>query len=215
MNVFGQRARSWRKARKRGVSPIIATILLVAITVVLAAVLYVLISGLTKGPGNTPLGSAFAMGSASLNTVSTTGAGIGCTTPAAGTEYCYQLTIEQASTGLTLSSIGFEVRTTSGTAFAVKGISIASISSATGAASTTLPSTCVGPVCNGGSGSTAWTYGTTGVCAAGACGASQQISSATMILIVDMGTTSPTGSGYVLVALAQGSYSGTVSANLP
>ena len=55
MNVFGKRARSWRKARKRGVSPIIATILLVAITVVLAAVLYVLISGLTKGPGSAPL----------------------------------------------------------------------------------------------------------------------------------------------------------------
>ena len=41
MNVFGKNERSWRKARKRGVSPIIATILLVAITVVLAAVLYV------------------------------------------------------------------------------------------------------------------------------------------------------------------------------
>jgi len=217
MNVLGQRARSWRKARKRGVSPIIATILLVAITVVLAAVLYVLISGLTKGPGNTPLGSAFAMGSATLNTVSHTGAGIGCTTPAAGaTEYCYQLTIEQASTGLTLSSVGFEVRTTSGTAFAVTGISIASISSATGAASTTLPATCTGPVCNGGSGSTAWGYGTTGVCVGPpTCGASTQISSATMVLIIDMGTVSPSGQGYVLVALAQGSYSGTVTATLP
>jgi flagellin-like protein len=54
MNVFGERARGWRKARKRGVSPIIATILLVAITVVLAAVLYVLVSGLTRGGGSTP-----------------------------------------------------------------------------------------------------------------------------------------------------------------
>ncbi len=62
MNVWGVNARSWRKARKRAVSPIIATILLVAITVVLAAVLYVLISGLTHGPGNTPIGSAFAIG---------------------------------------------------------------------------------------------------------------------------------------------------------
>ncbi|HTP53713.1 MAG TPA: archaellin/type IV pilin N-terminal domain-containing protein [Thermoplasmata archaeon] len=54
MNVFGERARGWKKARKRGVSPIIATILLVAITVVLAAVLYVLVSGLTKTGANTP-----------------------------------------------------------------------------------------------------------------------------------------------------------------
>ncbi|HTT72650.1 MAG TPA: archaellin/type IV pilin N-terminal domain-containing protein, partial [Thermoplasmata archaeon] len=45
MNVLAAKERSWRKARKRAVSPIIATILLVAITVVLAAVLYVLITG--------------------------------------------------------------------------------------------------------------------------------------------------------------------------
>ena len=36
------------------VSPVIATILMVAITVVLAAVLYVMVSGLITGPGNTP-----------------------------------------------------------------------------------------------------------------------------------------------------------------
>jgi flagellin-like protein len=54
MNVFGKRENGWRKGRKRGVSPIIATILLVAITVVLAAVLYVLVSGLTKTGTTTP-----------------------------------------------------------------------------------------------------------------------------------------------------------------
>ncbi|MFQ5837172.1 MAG: type IV pilin [Thermoplasmata archaeon] len=36
------------------VSPVIATILMVAITVVLAAVLYVMVSGLVSGPGSTP-----------------------------------------------------------------------------------------------------------------------------------------------------------------
>ena len=36
------------------VSPVIATILMVAITVVLAAVLYVMVSGLISGPGTTP-----------------------------------------------------------------------------------------------------------------------------------------------------------------
>lgn len=36
------------------VSPVIATILMVAITVVLAAVLYVMVSGLVTGPGGTP-----------------------------------------------------------------------------------------------------------------------------------------------------------------
>jgi flagellin-like protein len=44
--------------RGRGVSPIIGIILLVAIVVVLAAVLYVLVTGLVHGPGAPPIGSA-------------------------------------------------------------------------------------------------------------------------------------------------------------
>ena len=54
--MFGNVKRSgWNSRRsKRAVSPIIATILLVAITVVLAAVLYVLVSGLTKTGASTP-----------------------------------------------------------------------------------------------------------------------------------------------------------------
>jgi flagellin-like protein len=48
------RGRIRTRRAKRGVSPIIATILLVAITVVLAAVLYVLISGLTSSGASTP-----------------------------------------------------------------------------------------------------------------------------------------------------------------
>jgi len=209
MNVWGQRERSWRKARKRGVSPIIATILLVAITVVLAAVLYVLISGLTKGPGNTPLGSAFGAGAATLVTGTATTNLIGCKTG----DYCYYLTIEQASTGLTLSSIGFEVRSSAGTASgAAVSISIDSIQSS--AAANTVPATCAAAICNGGSGSTGWTYGSAGPCAAG-CGAGTQISSATMYMYIDMGTANPTGGGNTLLALAQGSYSGTVNTNLP
>ncbi len=39
---------------EQAVSPVIATILMVAITVVLAAVLYVMVSGLITGPGNAP-----------------------------------------------------------------------------------------------------------------------------------------------------------------
>jgi flagellin-like protein len=88
MNVFGQRERSWRKARKRAVSPIIATILLVAITVVLAAVLYVLISGLTHGTGAAPLGTNFNWGSPE----NTSGqASLGCT--GATSTYCYSIEI--------------------------------------------------------------------------------------------------------------------------
>jgi flagellin-like protein len=43
---------------RKGVSPVIATILMVAITVVLAAVLYVMVSGYMSGGGITPVSGA-------------------------------------------------------------------------------------------------------------------------------------------------------------
>ncbi len=59
-----------RKDRK-AVSPVIATILMVAITVVLAAVLYVMVSGLVSGPGATPdaIGVSVSQSSNGLNWV--------------------------------------------------------------------------------------------------------------------------------------------------
>ncbi len=48
----------WKSSK--GVSPIIATILMVAITVVLASVLYVLVSGYTGGVGSPPISGALA-----------------------------------------------------------------------------------------------------------------------------------------------------------
>jgi len=93
--------RRWRKKGRRGVSPIIATILLVAITVVLAAVLYILISGLTKAPGNTPLGSALAVG-----------------TPTSANGLTYTMTITPSS-GLTPAGMTFEVTSSTGTILGV------------------------------------------------------------------------------------------------
>ncbi|HZY70787.1 MAG TPA: type IV pilin N-terminal domain-containing protein [Thermoplasmata archaeon] len=100
MSMRNKGERHWRTKGKRGVSPIIATILLVAITVVLAAVLYILISGLTKGPGNTPIGTALA---------------VGTDTPAtAGTGHWYNFSIQSAGGGLTLGSMNFAFQTTTG-----------------------------------------------------------------------------------------------------
>lgn len=48
---------------QEAVSPVIATILMVAITVVLAAVLYVMVSGLVTGPGATPQAIGISIGS--------------------------------------------------------------------------------------------------------------------------------------------------------
>lgn len=106
--MWTEKARSWRKNKKRAVSPIIATILLVAITVVLAAVLYILISGLTKGPGNTPLGTAFGWGTAS--NITSTAAVTGCTTG----KSCYSLEIASAGGGITTSALGFSLRSATG-----------------------------------------------------------------------------------------------------
>lgn len=100
MNVWTQSQRRWRKKAKRGVSPIIATILLVAITVVLAAVLYILISGLTKGPGNTPLGTALAMGSPGE--------------AAKGPNFWYNFSVQSAGGGLIANNLNFQVQSATG-----------------------------------------------------------------------------------------------------
>jgi flagellin-like protein len=100
MNSVTQSQRRWRKKSKRGVSPIIATILLVAITVVLAAVLYILISGLTKGPGNTPLGTALALGTPAE--------------AAKGTNNWYNFSVQSAGGGILLNNLNFQVQTPSG-----------------------------------------------------------------------------------------------------
>ena len=107
MEMCAKAERRWRKKGKRGVSPIIATILLVAITVVLAAVLYILISGLTKGPGNTPLGSALAVGPASE--------GVN------GSANQYVFAVVSASGGLILNNIQFQVQNPSGNVVAMAG----------------------------------------------------------------------------------------------
>ncbi|HXW66390.1 MAG TPA: archaellin/type IV pilin N-terminal domain-containing protein [Thermoplasmata archaeon] len=122
MNVFGHSERSWRKARKRGVSPIIATILLVAITVVLAAVLYVLISGLTKGPGTSPLGTDFGWGQPNNATGTTP---VGC---AATTLYCYSVEIVGIGGGITMSSLTLSLRNALGSTVAWPGATAPTIS---------------------------------------------------------------------------------------
>jgi len=117
MNVLGRETRRWRKARKRGVSPIIATILLVAITVVLAAVLYVLVSGLTRTGASTPYNVSFSTVSGSATGsganwfdpmaltvtagVTTTMFGMTVTTPSSSV---YALSTAVGGTGCTLSA---------------------------------------------------------------------------------------------------------------
>ena len=102
MNVLGENTRRWRKTRQRGVSPIIATILLVAITVVLAAVLYVLVSGLTRTGASTPY---------SLGMTESPGGQLG-----SSTNWFDQMSLSPSS-GLTTSMFGLSVVGPSGVTY--------------------------------------------------------------------------------------------------
>ncbi len=190
MNVFGKRERSWRKARKRGVSPIIATILLVAITVVLAAVLYVLISGLTTGGStSTPIGGAFAFGTAQQTSSTTT-----CTTG----DTCYSVGIASAGSSATTANIKFSLQA-SGVGTTFTSVAVVSLSGSVVA-------------CYMGTGS--WVGANSGGTACGTAAlTSPQSLTSTQSLILDPGT--GTHSGDQLVAAGTGALQGTVSVTLP
>jgi len=121
--MLSMKERSWRKLKRRGVSPIIATILLVAITVVLAAVLYILISGLTKGPGNTPLGSAFGWGTP-RNVSAASSPPTGCT----ANHNCYSVAVASAGGGIQDTALNFQVKTSTGGFIAVTSVTILGVS---------------------------------------------------------------------------------------
>jgi flagellin-like protein len=198
--MWTERARSWRKkGKQRAVSPIIATILLVAITVVLAAVLYILISGLTRGPGNTPIGTAFGFGTPTLSQ----GAALATFPPCKAADYCYAIGIASSSTGVTAANIQFQVQTSSGTVYSIAGAGGASIVDIGGAV-VVKAAVVAGPYSV-----TTWTAG------GGAYTSTTTQLQTSMTIWVDLGTANPTGQGLVLVALGTGSYSGQTQVNLP
>ncbi len=189
----------WRKARKRGVSPIIATILLVAITVVLAAVLYVLISGLTRGPGNTPIGSAMATGSGQAGSTYV---------QSAVTYYPETFSIQSASSGVTANSLKFQMQNSGSSIISytlvglidVSGCWVGTYSAAAGWTQTVTANAGGVPA---------------GVTAcAGSPALTAQISSGDELYLV-VPTTNPAASGNTLVVIGTGSYSGTINAAIP
>ena len=189
MNVFEKRERSWRKARKRGVSPIIATILLVAITVVLAAVLYVLISGLTTGGANTvPIGTAFSFGTVTPKQDSGT-ASVGCAAGSTTTpEYCYSIGISSAGSSATTANVHFGVLS-SGNGVTFTKVSLVDIS-----------------------GNVLATYTTSGGWVAGTSTLPVSMSG-TMTIVLDFGTSSASGDSFQAVGV--GALQGQTSIALP
>jgi archaeal type IV pilus assembly protein PilA len=190
MGTHGQRR--WRKKAKRGVSPIIATILLVAITVVLAAVLYILISGLTKGPGNTPLGTALALGTFTEATSGTGGA----------QKWYYNATVQSASGGMTWSNMIFQVQSPSGSIVSTGPTTITTTNAALScnvATYTFSSATWGAPAANACAGVT------TGGGALTVSGAQLQLTSTATLQTL----------GYKVVAVGQGSFSGSASFAIP
>lgn len=175
--MFGmtQPKRRWRQKGKRGVSPIIATILLVAITVVLAAVLYILISGLTKGPGNTPLGTAFAMSAAKESTK--------------GANFWYNFSVQSASGGLTWSNLNFQFQTSTGQIISLGAPAITVI----GLTGSNVATYTVGTA--------SWTNGATTV--------------TTQQQLIVQTTTNLQSAGDVMVSLGTGSFSGSITTQIP
>jgi flagellin-like protein len=98
-------ARRWRR-RSRGVSDIVATLLLVAITVVLAAILYLLVTHYYSAVSTTPgLSTSLALATPQ-NAVGTSALVGAC---AATPCNFYNMSVQDASKGLELHDLAFEV----------------------------------------------------------------------------------------------------------
>ena len=97
--------KSWiiRKDEK-AVSPVIATILMVAITVVLAAVLYVMVTGLLAGPGATRPQVTFGQPDAVTNGFEFDVAGVTLTKAAANYRVALSVNGTSAGTAATLAA---------------------------------------------------------------------------------------------------------------
>lgn len=97
--------RSWViRKDEQAVSPVIATILMVAITVVLAAVLYVMVTGLLAGPGATRPQVTFGQATAVSNGFTFDVAGVSQTKPAANFRVAMSVNGTSAGTAVALAA---------------------------------------------------------------------------------------------------------------
>jgi FlaG/FlaF family flagellin (archaellin) len=116
--MFARFPRPRLRRSRRGVDVNVATVLLVAITVVLAAVLFILVRGyISSGSTNEPLGSALAIG----GPVDSTGKFSGIAACSATACNFYNFTIQSASDALELHDLSFDVFAANGSAFEPTG----------------------------------------------------------------------------------------------
>jgi len=163
----------------------------VAITVVLAAVLYILISGLTKGPGNTPIGTALAMG-----TVNEASSGSG-----AAARWYYNVSVQSASGGMTWASMIFQVQTSAGAG----AVGPTTITTTNGAGSCNLATYTFATA--------AWSVPAANACAGVTTGSGALVVAGAQIQMIS--TANLNNAGNTLVVVGQSSYSGTSNIGLP
>ena len=184
-----------------------AALLLIAMGVVLAAVLYILVLGLTHGPSTTPLGTNFSWGQAH-NATGTTSDGCGAS-GASTNSFCY--TIEIAVASVTTSNFELGLRNTLGEITSLPaGVteSIDLLSPTATASGCTAPGTpaigCIAYASNGFGSS--WTnnasYGGT-------------VTGGFIVVIYTTGTATADGGmqGLELAAIGENGYSGSVISN--
>jgi hypothetical protein len=196
----------------RAVSDVVATILLVAIGVVLAAILYVLVVGTTTSSGSAPIGSAFAAGHPVLQQQSGTAGATTCssaTTTLAGSvatgDWTYTLDIVASS--VEFGHVLFQVRGSAGT-LAPSNVAFF-VSTISGLVAACAGSTAV-PASGSMGGAVQFTYPSDA-----GLGSTSPLNSLYQI-VVEMGPTSPAALGYSFDAVGQGAYSGvTASVALP
>jgi flagellin-like protein len=187
----GYSAGRWRRPH-HGVSDIIATILLVAITVVLAAVLYILISGLTKAPGSTPIGSAFSLGTISE---ATSGSG-------AAQRWYYNATVQTASGGMTWSNMVFQVKSPAGSVVTAGPLAITTTNAALSCTVATYTFS-----------SASWSPPSANACSGSVVGASGQPVPGSQLQLTS--TASLQYQDDSLVAIGQGTFSGSAGFTIP
>ncbi|HTT45145.1 MAG TPA: archaellin/type IV pilin N-terminal domain-containing protein [Thermoplasmata archaeon] len=189
------------RGRTRAVSPVIAAILLVAIAVVLAAVLYVLVVGLAHSSSNVPLGTALALGPADAL------AGSASTKSYCAQNHgCYEVSIASANPSLRISDLDFAIQTNGGTDHLVTagsgGFYIVNAEAKVVASSPTVKAD--HPLI-----ATSWTF------AKGYSTSTVLTSELSIWVEFGSATKNPSNHGFVLVASGNGAFEGTVTLPLP
>jgi len=209
---MGPNRRRWHRARHRAVSDIVATLLLSALAIVFAAIVYVLVAGLVYGPGAVSIGTAFTAGGAVLSDSVGTGATTTCAADSTTldsaiktSDWVYSLDVDASS--VQMGNVLFQVRDGSG---AIDPNQVAFFLVAPGGLVAACAGSSVAPAAGSMSSTLQFTY------PADVAATSSSALNSTYSIAIEMNGVNPQGLGYTFEAVGQGGYSGsTYPVSLP